>query len=1307
MATVNQSPDALSLAGNLKTFKISSTESVQFRLLKGGVELLSQRYEPGADGVLEIDVKAVVFASLAYTMNSANAYVQSAIAANFIGEVDGASFPFRAVRGGVANLADTDSNWLRSHFLTWQPKVKPVTYYSPEWLTYYGVQEATIKLLATFDGGATQSITLASVPAGSTVTVNVQYASIAGRLGNTYPVHYKVWAESTAGSRLTDEQFYTYSEVQSDDEQWYLFENSLGGMDTFRAYGFNNFDGSHTHNIAEFGEIYKEYDVETERIYNKNTGYLDEYARAWLLDFFPSRGKFIHEDNAIRKIVVTDSDVKYASSDLPSAYSFSYKFADKTEYLNLIRNESEIPSNIVIPNVDSPDFTFPPRLAELPRILLTEGVLIPAFDSSSPTATVTTFGEIKQVIVGAALDAMPTTGAPGTGTMVLLLPSSDTATEPSDITVFTSKRTMEEITKAIESIPASPTGNFLRKDAEDTASEQISFEKGIKIGNAIFTWDIEAGALKISESIYSEKEVSAYGSGSAGGDPGLSGSLGGLVNVGIWADEIPTADRIMVQLAGETHWSSKLLSEIVGFDTVALGEYLTTNDYVTKTYVNEEISKNLHSHENKSILDLITQGNLDVLSHFSVVDGNIKVDANFWSTGEISAYGSGSGASGEGGLITSVFGSSGLGGSYLNTDYTNTFNAYTINLINTNLTTALGRIGALETSAPYAISANRLANVRTIWGQNFDGTANVMGNISGSWFAINDVAANPYLKLLENSNSWYLQGYQNKLYLGSGTANSLVIDSVGNAGIIGALTANRVNTISESHMSVGAYVDPASGIGAALKVAGNFVAGGNSYFMNGNVGIGTTSPTALLDVYSQVTGLPATSGVTQNALRVRLGRKDGAILDFGSNGSSGLWMQATNGTDLSLEYPILINPNGGNVLIGTSTNGIFKLDVNGNARFSLGARFKNIFIEVDTNGSSTGRDSEINCYNSSLALQYNTANNLHLCQGGGNVAVGGVVNTGDRLSVFGAFRVVGASYISSSLSVDGNSTLRGITLSNGTNTRNMTVGSNGGIQIAGVIDSFTYSLPATIGWYRVAVAPVGIERPFGQFDISWTLSSYHGAVSLTAGMMYASAPFISQSSYTNFGICITKSRIVYHTTYSGNYAYLEVFNETGKAVSLTVKGYNLYNWALYSSSTTGSIPSGYSNKEITHSPGYVTSGNVVAIGEITAYSASDARLKKEIAPLSNSLQIIQNLNPVSYKWNNIAKELNPLKGNDRDFGLIAQELELVVPELVHTIYGGQYKSIDYVKIIPHLICAIKQLKKEIDALKNNNIIHIN
>ena len=124
----------------------------------------------------------------------------------------------------------------------------------------------------------------------------------------------------------------------------------------------------------------------------------------------------------------------------------------------------------------------------------------------------------------------------------------------------------------------------------------------------------------------------------------------------------------------------------------------------------------------------------------------------------------------------------------------------------------------------------------------------------------------------------------------------------------------------------------------------------------------------------------------------------------------------------------------------------------------------------------------------------------------------------------------------------------------------------------------------------------------------------------------------------------------------------------------------------------------YTYVKVSHNKSFWVDGNIVATGEVTAYSASDIRLKTEVVSLTNSLQIIQALNPVSYKWNSLAKELNPLKGNNTDYGLIAQELESVMPELVHTVYG-QYKSVDYIKIIPHLICAIKQLKMEIDHLK--------
>ena len=86
-------------------------------------------------------------------------------------------------------------------------------------------------------------------------------------------------------------------------------------------------------------------------------------------------------------------------------------------------------------------------------------------------------------------------------------------------------------------------------------------------------------ALKVKYDIFGLKGISAYGLGSTSGGS-ASGSLGELVNVGQWADEVPTADRVMVQLAGATHWSAKPLADLVGLDTAALAQYLTANSYL-------------------------------------------------------------------------------------------------------------------------------------------------------------------------------------------------------------------------------------------------------------------------------------------------------------------------------------------------------------------------------------------------------------------------------------------------------------------------------------------------------------------------------------------------------------------------------------------------------------------------------------------------------------------------------------------------------------------------------------------------------
>ena len=68
-------------------------------------------------------------------------------------------------------------------------------------------------------------------------------------------------------------------------------------------------------------------------------------------------------------------------------------------------------------------------------------------------------------------------------------------------------------------------------------------------------------------------------------------TLGGLINVDDSADELSDTDKILVKLAGKTHWTLTELSELVGLDTSALKAYLETNQYIQATDLKDYATK--------------------------------------------------------------------------------------------------------------------------------------------------------------------------------------------------------------------------------------------------------------------------------------------------------------------------------------------------------------------------------------------------------------------------------------------------------------------------------------------------------------------------------------------------------------------------------------------------------------------------------------------------------------------------------------------------------------------------------------------
>ena len=110
-------------------------------------------------------------------------------------------------------------------------------------------------------------------------------------------------------------------------------------------------------------------------------------------------------------------------------------------------------------------------------------------------------------------------------------------------------------------------------------------------------------------------------------------------------------------------------------------------------------------------------------------------------------------------------------------------------------------------------------------------------------------------------------------------------------------------------------------------------------------------------------------------------------------------------------------------------------------------------------------------------------------------------------------------------------------------------------------------------------------------------------------------------------------------------------------------------------------------------------GDFHADGDIVAFSsttASDSRLKSDIHTINDALGIVGKLRGVSYKW---------LRDGKADIGVIAQEVEEVVPEVVKTKTSlgldgpEEIKTVDYGKLVGVLINAINELKAELDEHK--------
>jgi hypothetical protein len=437
---------------------------------------------------------------------------------------------------------------------------------------------------------------------------------------------------------------------------------------------------------------------------------------------------------------------------------------------------------------------------------------------------------------------------------------------------------------------------------------------------------------------------------------------------------------------------------------------------------------------------------------------------------------------------------------------------------------------------------------------------------------------------------------------------------------------------------------------------------------NAQTGIGTTAPVNKLHIEA-TTADPATSGATANGNLRLSGSGATHVLDFGlSSTSTFSWLQARSKSAYGTYYNLVLNPNGGNVGIGTSSP-TAKLNIaGGGIRIFNG--FGNSTSRPAVNTSSIGNYEirGVGAITGSTQADGGDDGFLRLSAGGGtnsnaqtSIDLSGYSGVSDMNNNI-VMRTAGTERLR--IGIDGKVGL-------GISTPLVALHIQNGNVFSGSDDPSTNTIPSFYVYNTnnsstsahaislVRTAGTGSGKPYYALDVN-------GAFGYSMGINNPTDQIIINTSW-NFN------------TVSSNNAI--IINRTGQVrVAIPEKG-GVYNT---------DFPSGWGGGLATYD---ICAASIYASNFV---SRSDRRLKNTIINIDSSVvSKFLNLRPVTFYWNQ-DKPRDP----NLQYGLIAQEVESLFPEMVLTATDSmQTKSVNYQALHALSLKVIQAQQAEIDALK--------
>ena len=111
--------------------------------------------------------------------------------------------------------------------------------------------------------------------------------------------------------------------------------------------------------------------------------------------------------------------------------------------------------------------------------------------------------------------------------------------------------------------------------------------------------------------------------------------------------------------------------------------------------------------------------------------------------------------------------------------------------------------------------------------------------------------------------------------------------------------------------------------------------------------------------------------------------------------------------------------------------------------------------------------------------------------------------------------------------------------------------------------------------------------------------------------------------------------------------------------------------------------------------GTISGSLIHSTGDVVAFYVSDERLKNNIQEIPNALEKVKSLRGVEFNWNELQ---DTYPSGSLDSGVIAQDVQKVLPQLVRENHGG-YLGVKHDRLVGLLIEGVKEQQKQIDELK--------